>query len=222
MGVSRSTPALAILGAIIIVSAALIYNRVPNQTLLNPVLNDPIPASTVSKIVSATVTDTPAPTAPTQRPRNLEEMKKIAKWDSSSPDFIDKKWKIALNLAAVPSHEDSKIKKGFLFSHQGLDLFESENSLSDHLGSPVVFFPERNRLGYISGTLTIRLADRDLKDKITLQYGLKVEHYFETISTLIVRTENFKEMVDLRAKLIKDDRIKTIEVEIVENNLERQ
>jgi len=218
MGGIRTTSTVVIPGAIIIAAAVTLYtqNHKAPPTSIPP---QPTPVTISS--------ETPVAHQPTSSPiaapsQNFSDLKSFMRLDSRTFDFIDRKWKLVDNLIALPANGDARNKKDFLISQQGLDLFKSENSLNDSRGKPVVFFPERNRIGYISGTLTIRLADRNLKDRITRQYGLKVEHFFEDISTLIILTGTFDELIKLRSQLSKDENIKTIEVEIVENNLERQ
>ncbi len=160
-------------------------------------------------------------TAP-EKIETIDQLKSFAKFDSASPDFIEKKWKVAKNLIAIPLKPGEKPKIDSLAHLQKLDLYKSENSFNDPRGKPVLIFPERNRLGFISGTLIIRLTDLSFEKPVIENHALKIEHTFNGISTLVARTDSMQELFQTRSNLLNDHRVQSIEVEVVEDKLERQ
>jgi hypothetical protein len=226
MGLVRKITYMALpIGLIALVTIFFSKNRreeiaaVPVPVSLPVSAPDTAPVSTTVSASSPT-----APPAIAQFPaiHTIDELKSFAKLDSNRFDFLEKKWKVAKNLIAVPLKPNEKPGKNALIHIQKLDLYESENSFSDPRGKPVLIFPERNRLGFISGTLLIRLTDSNFEKSVIQNHTLKIEQFFPAISTLVARTDSMQELLQTRSRLLNDDRIQSIEVEVVEDKLERQ
>lgn len=131
-------------------------------------------------------------------------------------------WKIVTNVVAVPSGADEKANPEALKRIPHYDLLPSPYSFTDTRGKVIVYNPAREQVGVFSGIIMVELKNSDNLKSLTNQYHLQVEHFFENINTAFVKTRSMHELIQLKMNLPKDARVKRVEVEVLENNFEKQ
>jgi hypothetical protein len=144
------------------------------------------------------------------------------KFSSNTLSLEQQGWKMVSNLVAVPVTAEEKTNPNALYRIHHHDFFNSENSFQDQRGRLIVFNPDRDRFGVISGTLVISLNNQLEMNRFISDHSLRVDEYAESIHTIFVRTSTPSELSTLHASLTKDKRVKTLEVEVIENRMVKQ
>lgn len=151
-----------------------------------------------------------------------ESVTRQFKFSQVSYDQNQQGWKTVKNVIAVPVTPDAQEDPNALARVNHHNLFLSEDSFQDSRGKQIVFNPNRDRVGIISGTIVIELLNQATHNQVISDHSLRVDQYAEGINTLFVSTSSPSELTNLRTALLGDKRIKRIEIEILENSLVRQ
>ena len=139
--------------------------------------------------------------------------------------YEEEGWRAVRNAVAV--HErDRKLADsiGEVIGSQGSFLVVRHRqsiSLRSPEMKPVVFHPDHQKFGIVTGTLMIRLSDFDLAAKMASDYRLGVVHAQESIQTVFytaLDSDPFKKLEELK----QDKRIIEAQVEILTNSYQRQ
>ena len=121
-------------------------------------------------------------------PENPQLLNVDLKFSSNTLSLEQQGWKMVSNLVAVPIATDEKNNPNTLYRIHHHDFFNSENSFQDQRGRLIVFNPDRDRFGIVSGTLVITLNKQKEMNQLISDYSLRVDEYAENINTIFVRT----------------------------------
>jgi hypothetical protein len=160
---------------------------------------------------------------------NLAKAKTAERLDSNLIDFLNLNlipspvrikpdWKLVFGVAAV-SEQGYPIKKGKILARQnGFEFYKSKqtkfNDFDSDRGSLVVFNPDRNQLGVITGIFIVSFNHRDDVEKIAMDYHLQTINVHDHIQTAFLKVYPGVDLEDVFKKLERDSRIRNVELEI--------
>jgi hypothetical protein len=203
------------------VALGLLY-QVNHQQLPSELpVASPSPSASPNENIVPTSTPEITPSRPT--PAATKEENSFSKLLKFTPGnhMTGPQWKIVTNVVAVPRSE-KKASADVLKQIPQYDLLASPYSFTDTRGKVIVYNPAREQVGVFSGIIMVELKNNGDLKPLTNQYHLQVEHFFENINTAFVKTRSMHELIQLKMNLPKDARVKRVEVEVLENQFEKQ